>query len=175
MFTLLTQITDMEALIINSLSELTQQLCNVPNKLGYIAFFVLVYTLRLDWVQIRNEFYDDIYAKSTTCKHHYENNQCDTPVPAMVDQCIRWYTCTQAQNISGMLIWAEVIKRFTNSALALEPHVLILITISTVVILSFISHENFKSFLTVLNDAFRFCVICLTIIYCFQYAIRTYQ
>jgi hypothetical protein len=159
---------------LNILLELFQQFCNMPNKLGYMAFFVLVHTLTLDWVQIRDEFYDDIYAKSKTCKHLYEINQCDSPIPVIVDQCIRWYTCTRVQNISGTLIWAEIIKRFTNSVLALEPHALILITVITIIILSFISHENFKYFLTVLKDAFRFYVICITIMYCFQYAILNY-
>src|SRR3954454_9189828 len=151
---------------LGTLLTLFQYFHAVPNKLGYIGFIILSYSLYLDWIQISNEFYNDIHTKAVTCKHLYEGNRCDMPIPAMVEQCIRWYTCAQTQNISGTLIWAEVIKRFVNSILTLELRAMVLITINVFILLSFIDREIFRQFLGILKDAIRFVVICITIVFC---------
>src|SRR4051812_17715584 len=94
-----------------ALLNLFRHLHTSPNKLGYIVFTILSYSLYLDWIQVRGEFSNSLYTEAKTCKFHYEINSCDTPTPAMVMQCIEWYTCTRTHNIPGTLIWAEVIKR----------------------------------------------------------------
>jgi Di-sulfide bridge nucleocytoplasmic transport domain len=142
-----------------------QQIRMSPNKLGYIMFAILSYSLFLDWVKIRNEFRNSLYAEATMCEHLYKLNRCNTPIPAMVKQCIEWYTCTRTQNVPGTLIWAEVVKRFLNGLLALDSHAMILITINVfIVVLLLVDREFFRYFLDVSKDIIRFLLMCATVV-----------
>lgn len=140
---------------------LFQYLYSSSYTLGYLAFTVLSYSLYLDWVQIQEEFLGTIYIETATCSHLYESNQCNTPIPAMVKQCAEWYTCTGKHNVPGTLIWAEVIKRFLNSLLALDPHAMILITI---VLLLLIDRGIIGRILEISKDIIRFFLVCATVI-----------
>ena len=137
----------------------------LPNLLGYIALSILSYTLYLDWVKIESEFHNIMHAEAVSCQHLYESNQCDTPIPVVVKQCIEWYTCTHTQNISGTLIWAEIIKRFLNSLLALDSHAMILITVNVfIVLILLVDRGFFRHLLDISKDIIRFLVMCITFI-----------
>lgn len=147
------------------LLNLFQQLYMLPNKLAYIVFTVFSYSLFLDWVKIHGEFRDCLFAEATVCQYLYDSNRCDTPIPTMVKQCIEWYTCTQTQNVSGMLIWAEIFKRFFNSLLALDSHAMILITVNIfIMLLLLVDREFFRYFLVISKDIIRFFLMCTTVI-----------
>lgn len=144
--------------ILNFLRKFFRCLHNIPNKLGYIAFFVLSYSLYLDWVQVSTEFHNSAYVDAKTCEHHYNLNKCNTPIHALVEQCIKWYTCSQTQNISGTLIWAEVIKRFINNILTLDSHAIILIAVLLFIVLLLCVDGN------VSKDIIRQLSVCGTIV-----------
>jgi len=137
----------------------------LPNKLGYIVFTVLSYSLYLDWIQVRGEFRDSLYAEAMTCQYLYESNHCDTPIPAIVKQCIEWYTCTQTRDVPGTLVWAEVIKRFLDSILALDSHVMMLITVNIFIILLLLVDRGFiRYLLDVSKDIIHSILACSTVI-----------
>lgn len=148
-------------MILDILQKFFQDLYSSPYTLRYIAFIILSYSLYLDWVQIRDEFHNTNYVETATCKYFYKSNLCDSPIPAMVGQCAEWYTCTLKHNIPGTLIWAEVIKRFLNSVLALNLHAMILITVVPVLL---IDRGIIGRILEISKDIIRFFLVCVTIV-----------
>ena len=152
-------------MILTNLQSLFQYLYALPNKLGYVALSILSYTFILDWVKISSEFRNTVHAEAVSCHHLYKSNQCGTPIPAVVKQCVEWYTCAHTQNISGTLIWAEIIKRFLNSLLALDSHAMILITVNVfIVLILLVDRGFFRHLLDISKDIIRFLLMCITCI-----------
>ena len=54
----------------------------------HIFYTILSYFFYLDWINVSNEFLNSLRAKAATCKHSYDSNLCDTPVPAIIQQYI---------------------------------------------------------------------------------------
>src|SRR5439155_5834190 len=135
---------------------------NIPNKVGYITFVVISYSLYLDWVHIGDEFRADNDIKRAVCDKEYTLNRCDTPIHAMVGQCIKWYTCIQKQSVPGTEIWSEIINRFINKILALEPHAIIIVTIIVFILLVLSIDVNImEHILDIVKDITCFFLICL--------------
>jgi len=141
----------------------------LPNKLGYVSFVVLAYTLYRDWVHVNEEFYGLLYVDAKHCEHLYITNQCSSPMSALVRQCAEWYICKKTQNVSGSLVWAEVIKRFFNRLLDLDLHVQVsVLALLLITLVSSTSKDGFKQFLLVskgvITSFFAYAWTCVTIL-----------
>jgi hypothetical protein len=127
----------------------------------YTTFIVILYSLHLDWFMIEEEFRSTNYIESQNCAHLWELNQCSLKIPVMFERCLEWETCSKKHHTPGTLIWAEVIKRFLNSVLILDPRPMAVIFI---MLFLFVDSEVRIRIMDICRDIIRGLLLCGTIL-----------
>jgi len=123
-----------------------------------LLVIVISLTMFFDWLKVQNEFVASALGESEE-RDLYKSTTITNRL------CTVWRYCAHTQNISWMLIWSEIIKRFLNNILDTNLHVIILFAvIVTTVSLMYIDHGVFLMLMTSAKTLVCYFVVFMTIV-----------